>query len=306
MSSVYTGNSDNNPTGITLPSDGDKANAASVNVPLEGLMDKVCHVLAGETQFTGTKEFNEAVIVRRGATILNEVGDDAPAILTDDAPIDRKLMWQANAGDGIYVRIYARKRDTGYEDAGYDITRNAFWDSGAWNPDDDTKEASIIEAFGGATSPTYGGQGCVTQLKRRDDTSTTWAEDEWDAGGLVLSPGHPAYNDAIIKGTLTPNQVTHAWGTVETDGLGNVSVTGGVGIASVTITTGDVIVTLQHAMQSGWAPKVQSGKRATPLAMGEVTSSTTFAIRWANTSHTQLSAASNALIAHFHVHGEQT
>jgi hypothetical protein len=45
MSSTYTGNPNNNPATITIPSDGDTPlQAADVNVPLEGLADQVAHL----------------------------------------------------------------------------------------------------------------------------------------------------------------------------------------------------------------------------------------------------------------------
>ncbi len=49
MSSVYTPNAANNPASITIPSDGDPKAAASVNVALEGLADKVSHANWPET-----------------------------------------------------------------------------------------------------------------------------------------------------------------------------------------------------------------------------------------------------------------
>lgn len=58
MSTVYVGNPANNPSGITLPDDGDPRDAASVNVPLEGLMDKCVHILDGDATFTNDKLFN--------------------------------------------------------------------------------------------------------------------------------------------------------------------------------------------------------------------------------------------------------
>lgn len=46
MSSTYSGDPANNPTSITIPSDGDAISAASVNTPLEGLMDKIVRTQA--------------------------------------------------------------------------------------------------------------------------------------------------------------------------------------------------------------------------------------------------------------------
>ena len=47
MSTTYDGDDTNFPTSITLPSDGDAADAASVNAALEGLADRTAFLLQG-------------------------------------------------------------------------------------------------------------------------------------------------------------------------------------------------------------------------------------------------------------------
>jgi hypothetical protein len=52
MSTPYSGNAANNPTSITIPSDGDDKPAVSVNASLEGLMDKIAHTQLPATDDT--------------------------------------------------------------------------------------------------------------------------------------------------------------------------------------------------------------------------------------------------------------
>lgn len=94
MPTTYAGNPANNPANITIPSDGDDNDAASVNVGFEGLMDKVRHVLDGFTTFTSNKTFSGELTLSAGvATIridntgrlqvdplLMQLRDDAGAI----------------------------------------------------------------------------------------------------------------------------------------------------------------------------------------------------------------------------------
>lgn len=62
---TYSGNATNNPTSITIPDDGDDIDAISVNVPFEGLMDKVVHILHGNPTYEGsTWTFGDATLVK--------------------------------------------------------------------------------------------------------------------------------------------------------------------------------------------------------------------------------------------------
>lgn len=58
MSHAYSGNDANNPSAITVMDDGDPPTAATFATPLEGLMDKVVHILNGDTEFSGNKTWD--------------------------------------------------------------------------------------------------------------------------------------------------------------------------------------------------------------------------------------------------------
>lgn len=53
MSSTYAGNAASYPANITIPSDGDARDAASVNVALEGLADRTAHLDASRDTLEG-------------------------------------------------------------------------------------------------------------------------------------------------------------------------------------------------------------------------------------------------------------
>jgi hypothetical protein len=70
VSTTYSGNAANNPASITIPSDGDDADASSVNVAFEALMDKVVHVLNGFTTFASNKTFSGEITLSAGLGVL--------------------------------------------------------------------------------------------------------------------------------------------------------------------------------------------------------------------------------------------
>ncbi len=295
MSSVYVGDETNNPTSITIPDDGDDLDVASVNAAFEGLMDKAAYVLEGAATFTGSKTFNGG-------------GEDVAALVTSEGPVDRKLLWEIVIGNSRFARMYARKLDAAaYETAGFDFTTNAAWSEAdtEWVADVNTYPAVIYEFMGGNPVPTYDGQDTLLQIKRRGTTTTPWAEDAWDAGGLSLSSGNPDVTDDLIKGTLTTKQIAHAWGVVTCSG-GTITLVEGVGVDSAGDGgTGNVLVTLNKAMQSANYAVALTSTAAFPQVSLSGQTTGGFTIRAFTPGGVEANHANDALRYMFVVHGEQ-
>lgn len=81
MSSVYSGVTNNDPSGITIPSDGDSPiKAADVNPAFQGLFDKARYILEGIASFSGKKTL--AGILRQG---VNE--ESGVSVITSNATL---------------------------------------------------------------------------------------------------------------------------------------------------------------------------------------------------------------------------
>lgn len=152
MPTTYSGDDTNNPTDITLPSDGDASTVSSVNPAFEGLMDKICYVLAGiGVTFEGRKLFADFVEFEFGIQI-GALGDeaeyDAAIAIHDDISGDRKLLLQFKLDTTYWGRLYAREGNVN-QSPGIEFTVNAAWNGTDWEPDLVTGSSKVIEFFGG-------------------------------------------------------------------------------------------------------------------------------------------------------------
>jgi hypothetical protein len=76
MSTVYTPNASNNPTSYTVPSDGDNANAASILVGLEAVMDKGAYLGAA------VAATYKPLVIATSSTIVTTGGITANTLVT--------------------------------------------------------------------------------------------------------------------------------------------------------------------------------------------------------------------------------
>lgn len=262
MSSTYTGDktaiqapsaawAKNSVTKVTLPSDGDALNAASVEQPfklLGDLGDVVADLigwLASANTWTEEQVFN-------GAT-----GDAEPAIRMTDAPTNFKLWAELNTGATALIRFYAAATTLV-------ITWNAVWDSGTtdWVRDAAGNSSAIaigptgISVFGhvdlgAGVHWAHGNWGtdigqidfdlnAGTSLQVRDaieavlgDITATAGDVVATAGNLVASAGDPDSDQARAR---IKQIVANA--AAKPTGAAGAAVTGSGGAGTVTITNG--------------------------------------------------------------------
>lgn len=151
MSTLYAGDDSQNPSAITIPSDGDASTVSSVNPAFQALMDKICHVLSGsDVELTGRKLFADicefAIAIQFGT--LGEAAEYDAEITSHDVPSgNRKLLWQFRVASDHWGRLYSRKAGIS-QSPGLEFTVNAAFDGSLWQLDVDGT-AKIIELFGG-------------------------------------------------------------------------------------------------------------------------------------------------------------
>lgn len=258
MSEPYAGNPSNNPTSVTMPTDNDALDVASVRAALEGLMDKVEHALTGETEFDGTKVF-QAVVEFAAGLLLGSGG-----IVGTNVPAPRELLFSFPVAANRRVRLYSRaSAGTVYPSAGFEITLNAEWDVGPeqWKADLTSVPAYMLDVFdvsvGWASGSSEAGDPATVTIRTRATTSSPWAYDDWGAV-LAFNPSNPsATSSGIVANTIYPRNIIKAWGHVRVTGapgapaVAFVSTAGmGFGLASVTIDSGTLLITLQKPMAS--------------------------------------------------------
>lgn len=111
MSSTYAGNPATFPATVTIPDDGDARNAASVNVPLEGLADRTANLNARTT----TVEAYPRITLVRGSTFSTSIvtGSDGDAVATLYA-IDFSTTYPVPIGGKIvFASSFMFKRSVG-------------------------------------------------------------------------------------------------------------------------------------------------------------------------------------------------
>lgn len=241
-----------------------------------------------------------------GAWVHNGVaGDTNAALQTTAVPTSRKLLWAFNLGATVKGRMYARAVSASYP-YGFELTVNAAWNGTNWQADD-TGAAAKLFSWEGTLLTVFTGDDTKIVQRRKNSTGSAWSETSWDTADFAIGLGNPAATAATFaKNLLVPKLSPKAWGIVSTDGGGGVSIVEGVGLASVSIVSGDIRVTLRNAFKSAnWHSEVNSRKATQPWANGHSHTTTTFDIRTSDNTPVQVSASSNALEIGFACFGEQ-
>lgn len=305
MPTTYLGDETNNPTGITIPSDGDQPVVSSVNAALEGLFDKARYIIEGATAFTGNKTFTSATI-----TALTVAG----ALITSIIPSaeHRLLVWRIPLGNSMYARFYARREVTAPQSHvnALEVTINASWDHGTsqWSADSTSKPARIYE-FGGHNGAAFQGDDMVLRFKRKHTTSSAWAHDGWDLGTqFSIGGGNPTpTSGAVPANTYHSKAFPKAWGRIRVNG-GSVSIIDGYGLASVIVDgTTAIEVELRNPMQNSNYAVVTSSmiNEGAPKAIAQDIGTTSFDLVWPNTAESGLhTITSGTFDACFVVFGE--
>lgn len=251
------------------------------------------------TTITAPKKFNGAALI----------ASDAASFITDLVPTTKKLLWAfklTSGVSGVWCRFYAKTSDvaTSY---GFEVSLNCAWDGTQWVADNTGSPASKRQYFGAlalAASFDY----AVDRTFLKQTTSSPWDDGSWDStSGTGRALGNPAFNATIETNMLYSSNIPKAWGLITTDGSGGVTVVDGFNIASVSLSSGDIQVTLKKAFTSAdYAVTASSGSLSTPAAVGVPSTSSIILLRQYTTSHTQLSASSNAVAISFTAFGKQT
>lgn len=309
MPNTYSGDPSNNPVSIETPADGDPPTEAIFAPPHEGTFDKVCHVLDGDTTFTGAKLFQESVETA-GGLIAGQVSDEEPAIDFSTVPSvsSRSLLLQI-ATNGRTVRVYARATLVGYALQGLDITKNALWNGTQWEADNTSAPAELIELFAGDPNVIYDGDDTPFRLRRKGTTAAAWNGDAWDTlmCGLMASNPAPTANP-YPKNTVSSKSIIKAGGRLTTDGAGNLTLVDGFGMANTpTIGGAAITVTLRNAMaNSNYIVMVTqtdlSGIPYVPLVL----STTQFTIGFRDYAGVAVDPAADSVGVNFTVLGEQS
>ncbi len=203
MSSIYTGNGSGvtarGTVAITVPADGDAANAASVNTPLETEAD-VLDFLMKYSALTGSTRPNADVIVANG-----QAGDDKACLQLVGAVTNHKLIAPIGPGP-VYSRLYCGGSD------GFEVTFNAYWDASAlkWTADS-AVSASILLMVDDAGVNVYGKNAAASPW-------TTWDREQvlsaaglsWLTTGTGAADANPPADTAITNEIRAKN-VPKAW-----------------------------------------------------------------------------------------------
>ena len=311
MATTYSGDEGNNPTSITIPSDGDDNVAASVNAAFEGLMDKVQHALTGETEFGGAKTFLALVEFAAGLLLTGAItGSTVPGA----GGVDRVLIADLPLHGGtVRLRFYTRASGgTAYPSTGLDVTVNARWDTGSedWRRDA-TGNAYLYELFGVSTGwsnlSNLDADPSTITIRTKISAPSAWDYDSWDTPILALNPSNPtATSSAIVANTLYAKSIKKAWGKITTSGGGAVTLNAGFGMATVAIDSGNILCTLRNAMSSAEYAVVASPGSSNGLVNASIVSSTQFRIDFRDFAGNSLDPATTVLRAHFTVDGEQS
>jgi hypothetical protein len=251
-------------------------------------LDELAPAAAG-TAFSAAKTFNGAA------------GDTNPAFKTTATPTNRKVLWEITLAGSVKLRIYSRAQTSNYL-RGLEITANAAWNGSNWSADSTSVPAYMFALFMGPALSVWNGDDTTSQLLRKGTTSSTWAENAWDSPGLEFAAGNPSATATTFdKNLLTSASIIKAWGVISTDGAGNVSIDEGLGLASVTLSSGDITVTMRNAMASGnYAPMVQPLVTGVVSSKPIITSTAAFKIRALDASAVQINLS--AVVAAFSVH----
>ena len=313
MATTYSGDETNNPASITIPSDGDDADVSSVNVALEGLMDKVEHALTGDTEFDGLKVFQSVIELAAGLLFTGAItGSTVPGA----GGLDRVLIADLPLEGGTRrLRFYTRASgSTAYPSSGLDVTVNARWDAGSedWRRDN-ASNAYLYELFcvatGWSSITNLDGDGATLTIKTKVSAPSAWDHDSWDPLILALNPSNPTpTSSAIIANTIYPKSICKAWGRVSvTGGGGTVTVRDGIGLASVVVDSASLLVTLQKAMSNIYYAPVAQSHSSAYITITSVMTTTQFRVEFRGfPGGDNLDPATNNSECSFHVKGEQS
>lgn len=161
MSSVYTGSDTFHGAGITIPSDGDARNAASVNVPFEALEDDVTYLnnrIGTYRLFALTRTTNDETIgsesnatfgtgVTGVASYTNMFGLASVSVAVGDI-LDMtttfNVLLHPNAGSPMFARVFVNQNGGGYAGvAGAAVSLSVL----AENPGSDPIKSFCIQSY---------------------------------------------------------------------------------------------------------------------------------------------------------------
>lgn len=234
-----------------------------------------------------------------------------------DFPIEAT---ESPAADVFGYRIYRHKPNGAGIDQ-LEIVANAKYDNTTdlWTGETTANRKSRIVWFDTA----FGMQTRATGAGTFNDTSDWTDIFSWDFNNNIFdmfnfhvrwlntttaSDGSNPASTVAVSNQLRAKNTPKCWGILSTDGAGAVDADDGFNIASLTIVSGDIEVTMASAMVStDYIILPASHTASQPLCCVNETGKTTtkFRIRVASTSFTQVSAATTVLRIGFVVFGQQ-
>lgn len=229
----------------------------------------------------------------RATLVFDGFADTTPCMTVDEDPDDWQLIEELGQSS-----IKARKyfQDTGGR--GFRWTVNSSWNGSDWDMD-----------FGGGN--TIALEMTSSEIAIQLPSAFTDPFPGW-TDKIKLNPFDSASPSA---NTIYPANIPKAWGRVTTDGAGNVTlVAGAFNVASVALSTGDILVTMHSgfATVNSYVVKLTNSDGANARFVSVLkthgsASGTTFAIRQnaGASPGSQLSAAGAATSVDFMVFGNQ-
>lgn len=183
---------------------------------------------------------DKSLTVGTGLANDNTGGGTARILTPRAASPARTLLWEMGGVAGNPVVRFYRTVLTGVLEV-LEVSINALWSNAGstWSRDSSSADSTKY-----VFSP--------TGLDVYRSTSSSWGDGAWTSTSLRLAADpNPLATFAPAVNSLHASQIPKAWGVVTLDGAGNVALTEGFNIASVSQGGGVLIVTFARAFANG-------------------------------------------------------
>ncbi len=235
---------DSHAANVTVPEGGDPRTAASVETGFQQLADRTNYA---HRRITGAA----AMPVSKADTTA---GAELASVVTTLGQQATSPYWlleeRALTGTSEKLRVYAFASGSGNQAIVY--TRNAAYDvaTAAW----------AVDTAGSAQKVEIGTRVLFAHALAAT-TSGGWTDAQWVDGlaSLTVDEGGPAGvlqlaglidGAAPAKNTLYADNILQAWGCLETDGAGGVTLYSHFGVSGLSLSGGSVIVTFDNAFDT--------------------------------------------------------